>query len=213
MEGSGSSLEYKLKRSLKKVFYFIALCLVMPWALAERIARRFLGRDVWFSSHSEFLSLIPGKIGWFLRNPYLHLTLRQCPLSCCFLFGTLFTHSEAEVGERVYIGARCLIGLATIGDDTMIADHVHVLSGKHQHGTAAPLVRFQDQPQSFVRVHIGRNCWIGANAVVTADIGENCVIGAGSVVTQPVPENSVAVGSPARVIRQTVPSTPAQGRA
>ena len=39
-------MEYTLKRSLKKVVYLVALCLVMPWALAERIARRFLGRDV-----------------------------------------------------------------------------------------------------------------------------------------------------------------------
>jgi len=194
-----------MKRRLKKLCQFLALGLVMPWALGERIARSLLGRDVWFSSHSEFLSLIPGKIGWFLRNAYLHLTLRQCPLSCCFLFGTLFTHSEAEVGKRVYIGARCLIGLATIGDDTMLADHVCVLSGKHQHGTADPGVSFQDQPQKFTRVSIGKNCWLGTNTVVMADIGNNCVIGAGSVITKPVADNSVAAGNPAKVIRAVCP--------
>ena len=194
-----------MKRSLKRVVYLVALCLVMPWALAERIARRFLGRDVWFSSHSEFLSLIPGKIGWFLRNAYLHLTLRQCPLNCCFLLGTLFTHSEAEVGERIYMGAHCIIGVATVGDETMLADHVYVLSGGHQHGTADPGVSFQDQPQRFTRVRIGRNCWVGTNVVIMADVGENCVIGAGSVVTKPIPHNSVAVGNPARVIRSTFP--------
>lgn len=193
-----------MKRTLKKILYFVALCLVMPWALAERIARRLLGRDVWFGSHSEVLSLIPGKTGWFLRNTYLHLTLRHCPLSCCLMFGSLFTHSEAEIGDRVYIGSNCIIGIATIGDDTMLADHVYVLSGKHQHGTSDPTKTFQDQSQVFTRVRIGRNCWLGTNVVVMADIGDGCIIGAGSVVNKPVPDNCVAVGNPAKVIRSAL---------
>jgi len=192
-----------MKRGLKKLCQYLALGLVMPWALAERAARRLLGHDVWLNTHGEFLSLIPGKTGWFLRNAYWHLTLRRCPLDCCFLFGTVFTHSEAEVGKRVYIGARCLIGVATIGDDTMLADHVCVLSGKHQHGASESGVAFQGQPQEFTRVTIGKNCWLGTNTVVMADIGENCVIGAGSVVAKPIPANCVAVGNPARAIRAT----------
>lgn len=190
-----------MKRTLKTIIYLLAFGLVLPWAAAERAARRFLGRDVWFNFHSEFLSLLPGKIGWFLRNAYWHLTLRRCPLNCCFLFGSLFTHSEAEMGERVYTGAHCIIGLATIGDDTMLADRVYVLSGGRQHGIADPDIPFQDQPQVFTRVHIGQNCWLGTNTIVMADIGRNCVIGAGSVVTKPIPDNSVAAGNPARVIR------------
>jgi virginiamycin A acetyltransferase len=175
----------------------------MPWVLGERIAKRIFGRDVWFCSHSEFLSLIPGKAGWFLRNAYLHLTLQRCPLSCCFMFGTLFTHSETEIGERVYMGAHCMVGTATIGDDTMLADHVYVLSGKHQHGISDPSKTFQDQPQTFTVVRIGRNCWVGTNVVVMADIGVDCIIGAGSVVNKPIPDHSVAVGNPAKVIRST----------
>jgi acetyltransferase-like isoleucine patch superfamily enzyme len=85
----------------------------------------------------------------------------------------------------------------------MLADHVYILSGGHQHSTVDPTLPFQDQPQTFTRVHIGRNTWIGTNTVVMADIGDNCVIGAGSVVTRPVPSNTVAVGNPARVIRST----------
>ena len=46
--------------------------------------------------------------------------------------------------------------------------------------------------------------WIGANAVITAGviIGKHCVIGAGSVVTKDIPDGSVAVGSPARIVKQ-----------
>jgi acetyltransferase-like isoleucine patch superfamily enzyme len=133
-------------------------------------------------------------------------------MDCCFLFGTLFTNSGAEVGKRVYVGAHCIIGLATIGDDTMLADHVYVLSGKHQHQTSEPGVAFQNQPQRFSRVTIGRNCWLGTNTVVMADIGDNCVIGAGSVVTKSIPDNCVAVGNPARVIRATLPQESTAGQ-
>ena len=52
-------------------------------------------------------------------------------------------------------------------------------------------------------VHIGRNCWIGAGAIIVpgVTIGDNVVIGAGSVVTKDIPSNVVAVGNPCRVLR------------
>jgi acetyltransferase-like isoleucine patch superfamily enzyme len=196
-----------VRRCLKAFFYGIALALVSPLVLGERLARALMRRDVWFQFHGETLSLFPGTTGAVLRNAYLHWTLRDCPMGCCFCFGTMFTHSEAEVGNRVFIGGHSSIGLATIEDDTMLADHVHILSGRRQHETVDPTLPFQDQPQTFTRIHIGRNCWVGTNTVVMADIGENCIIGAGSVVTRPVPNNSVAVGNPARVIRSTYSST------
>jgi acetyltransferase-like isoleucine patch superfamily enzyme len=192
-------------RVFKALVYAVAIALVFPGALCEWIARRLAGRDVFFDFQSEFVSLIPGKTGRYIRNAYWHLTLRNCPLNGCFLTGTLFSHSEASVGQRVYIGTRCIIGMADIGDDTMLADHVSILSGGHQHGTSGGGGSFQSQQQKFTRVTIGQNCWLGANVVVMADIGDNCVIGAGSVVTKPVPANSVAVGNPARVIRTNTP--------
>ena len=53
-------------------------------------------------------------------------------------------------------------------------------------------------------VAIGNDCWFGANVVVCpgVTIGENSVVGAGSVVTRDIPANVVAVGNPARVIRE-----------
>ena len=52
-------------------------------------------------------------------------------------------------------------------------------------------------------VHIGKNCWFGANVTVCpgVTIGDGCVIGAGAVVTRDIPANSFAAGVPARVIR------------
>lgn len=53
-------------------------------------------------------------------------------------------------------------------------------------------------------VHIGNDCWLGANVVVCpgVTIGDNCVIGAGSVVVRSIPANSFAAGNPCKVIRE-----------
>ena len=58
-------------------------------------------------------------------------------------------------------------------------------------------------------ITIGDNVWLGGGVIVCpgVTIGDNCVIGAGSVVTKDVPASSLAVGNPARVLRQLDDST------
>ena len=53
-------------------------------------------------------------------------------------------------------------------------------------------------------VHIGKNCWIGAGAIILPGItiGDNVVVGAGSVVTRDLPSDVVAVGNPCRALRE-----------
>ncbi len=56
------------------------------------------------------------------------------------------------------------------------------------------------------RVYIGDGSYIGINVVIVGNvkIGKHCVIGANSVVTKDVPDNCVAVGTPARIIKEIV---------
>ena len=56
---------------------------------------------------------------------------------------------------------------------------------------------------NFSNVSIGKGVWVGANTVILPGvaIGDDCVIGAGSVVTRDIPPGSIAVGSPARVVK------------
>lgn len=57
--------------------------------------------------------------------------------------------------------------------------------------------------------HIGDNCWIGGSSTILpgVTIGDNVTIGAGSVVVKDIPSNSVAVGNPARVVRNIKDAT------
>ena len=86
-----------------------------------------------------------------------------------------------------------------VGDDTMFGPNVTVATAGHP---ILPALREQVY-QYNMPVFIGRNCWIGAGAILLpgVHIGDGTVIGAGSVVTKDIPANVVAVGNPCRVIK------------
>jgi len=87
-----------------------------------------------------------------------------------------------------------------VGDYTMFGPNVTISTAGHP-----ILPELRTQPYQFnMPVHIGRNCWIGAGAIIMPGItiGDNTVIGAGSIVTKDIPANVVAVGNPCRVMRE-----------
>ena len=88
-----------------------------------------------------------------------------------------------------------------VGDYTMFGPNVTIATGGHP---ILPELRADKGYQYNAPVHIGRNCWIGAGAIIMpgVTIGENTVIGGGSVVTKDIPANVVAVGNPCRVLRE-----------
>ena len=86
-----------------------------------------------------------------------------------------------------------------VGDYTLIGPNVTIATAGHP---INPELR--EKAYQFNRsIKIGKNCWIGAGAVILpgVTIGDNTVIGAGSVVTKDIPANVVAVGNPCRVLR------------
>ena len=86
-----------------------------------------------------------------------------------------------------------------VGDYTMFGPNVTVATAGHP---ILPALREQVY-QYNMPIWIGRNCWIGAGAILLpgVHIGDGTVIGAGSVVTKDIPANVVAVGNPCRVLR------------
>ena len=87
-----------------------------------------------------------------------------------------------------------------VGDYTMFGPNVTVATAGHP---ILPELREQGY-QYNMPVRIGRNCWIGAGAMILpgVTVGDNVVIGAGSVVTKDIPDGVVAVGTPCRVLRK-----------
>ncbi len=88
-----------------------------------------------------------------------------------------------------------------IGRDTRIGPGVQLLTPLH------PLTDHALRATGWeygAPVTIGENCWFGGNVTVCpgVTVGDNVVVGAGSVVTRDLPDNVLAVGTPARVVRQ-----------
>ncbi len=86
-----------------------------------------------------------------------------------------------------------------VGDLCMFGPNVVIATAGHP---ILPELRAQGL-QYNAPVRIGKNCWIGAGALIMpgVTIGDNTVVGAGSVVTKDLPSNVVAVGNPCRVLR------------
>ena len=109
------------------------------------------------------------------------------------------------------IGDRCSIGRSSsivahlsveIGDDVWTGPNVYITDQNHDYTDITRPIGAQSMPER--AVSIGSNSWLGTNVVVLPGvrIGRHVTIGASSVVVDDIPDYSVAVGSPARVVRR-----------
>lgn len=89
-----------------------------------------------------------------------------------------------------------------IGDNVRIAAHVVVIPENHNYDKLDVPIRFQGVNSK--GVVIGSDVWIGAGVKILDGtvIGDGCVIGANSVVRGNIPPHTVAVGVPAKPIKQ-----------
>jgi virginiamycin A acetyltransferase len=188
-----------LKAPLKKLLHAFFLSFAFPCALLSGFGRIETVYLFW----AHLSAALPGLPGDYFRIAYYRLTLDDCALESRIEFGSFFAHPQARVGRGVYIGSYCVLGRTSIGDRTQIASAVQILSGSRQHTRDSEGRLLGSGNGLFETVLIGEDCWIGAGAIVMAEVGKGSTIGAGSVVTKPIPPWSLAVGSPARVIRST----------
>ncbi|MDX1973004.1 MAG: acyltransferase [Candidatus Sumerlaeia bacterium] len=114
-------------------------------------------------------------------------------------------NATITIGDSVSLNTGCHVVASygiTIGENTRIGEYVSIRDQNHTFTDPTKPVH----EQGFVGkpIVIGRDVWIGRGVFVGAgvEIGDGCVIGANSVVTKSLPAYSVAVGAPARVIRQ-----------
>lgn len=115
-----------------------------------------------------------------------------------------------EMGDRVW-AARGLIITAHrhiwIGDDVWFGPRVFITDASHE--VDDPTIPIGRGMQTAEPIRIGHGSWIGSGVCILpgVSIGNNCVIGANAVVTTDIADNSIAVGVPARVVRQIPPRT------
>lgn len=114
--------------------------------------------------------------------------------------------SNVEINDYVHIGA---VKSVTIGDRVLIASKVFITD--HDHGSYGkegkhtdPRIAPNQRHLSALPVVIEDDVWLGEFVCVLAGvrIGKGSVIGTMSTVTRDIPPYSIAVGSPARVIKQ-----------
>ena len=114
-----------------------------------------------------------------------------------------FGGAHVHFGKNVYANFGLTLVDDTyiyVGDYTMLGPNVVIATAGHP---ILPELR-EKAYQYNMPVRIGRNCWIGAGAILLpgVTIGDDVVVGAGSVVTKDLPSGVVAVGNPCRVLRE-----------
>lgn len=121
----------------------------------------------------------------------------------------LYTNSYIHIGENAFFS----IGNCTYINDGLKLSTVHHICIGDDCAISSDVTIFDDDFHSMTGqesgargVEIGNHVWIGANVTIlkSVHIGSGCVIGANSVVTKDIPDNCLAVGSPAKVIRNNV---------
>lgn len=91
-----------------------------------------------------------------------------------------------------------------IGDDCLLASNIYILTVMHSMNPEIT-ASYVEQPMLIPkRVEICDGAWIGERVSILpgVTIGKKSIIGTGAVVTKDIPEYSIAVGNPARVIKQ-----------
>lgn len=111
---------------------------------------------------------------------------------------------QIDCASRVFLGKNVFVnhGLTVMSWESITIDDGVMM------GPEMALLTVNHEPKNIrgvkaAEIHIKKNAWIGARAIVLpgVTIGENAIVGSGAVVTKDVSDNAVVVGSPARVIK------------
>lgn len=114
--------------------------------------------------------------------------------------------SKIKIGDNCYIGYNNTFlagGNITLEDGVLMASNILISSENHSIDPESPDY-YMNQKLSCAPIIVGEGTWIGEKVSILSgvSIGKKCVIGAGSIVTKDIPDFSIAVGSPAKVIKK-----------
>ena len=141
----------------------------------------------------------------------------NCIIKSSFLSNLVGLYSKTIIvtrvqGAKIIIGNNVGISGATIyarkeiviGDNTNIGGNVKILDNDFHPIEAEARLADDKEKIGTKPVLIGRNCFIGCNALILkgTQLGDNCVVGAGAVVCGKFEANSVIAGNPARIVKK-----------
>jgi acetyltransferase-like isoleucine patch superfamily enzyme len=156
-----------------------------------------LGRGVYID-HGVYLHACPDGIfvgdgAYIMHGSVLHVfNFRDLP------------HAGITIGRKCFLGEYNVIrgqGGVTLGDYVYTGSMVQILAVNHVFDD--PDVPIMDQGITARGIVVEDDVWLGSGVIVLdgVRIGKGSVVGAGSVVTEDLAPFSIAVGSPARAVR------------
>ena len=113
-------------------------------------------------------------------------------------------NGDIVLDDNANIGFNCEVfsaGRVRIGKNVLVAAYTYLVGGDHLFDrTDIPVLQ---QGRAAHGIDVDDNVWLGAHVVVTdgSTVGRDSIIGAGAVVVGELPEFSIAVGIPAKVVR------------
>lgn len=187
-----------------KAFRHISACIQKQASISILRRLKFTGENIFLGrsvkiEHPEFVSL--GDRVYL--SDYCWLSV----LATNYQVGSpnVSLKPALSIGDGTYIGRFGTIACMNrveIGNNVLISDRVFIGDAEHGHSRKDIPINSQYM-HSTGPVEIKDGTWIGIGVSILPNvrIGRNCVIGAGAVVTHDIPDFSVAVGVPARVIK------------
>lgn len=112
-------------------------------------------------------------------------------------------HGKVVLEEGAFIGiGSIVIGPVTFKKNSGCAQHCFIGGTSHKYMDIT--TNFKTQGFDISEIIVDEDAWIGSNCVILPNvhIGRHSVLGAGSIATKDIPDYSVAVGNPAKVIKQ-----------
>jgi len=194
------------------------MCMNSMFSIAKTEREKMVSGELYRASDPELVKLQQKarSIVWDFNNSKPHeMQRRQDLLHELFnVDGTITIEPplhvdygcNTKIGNNTFINFNCVmldVAPIAIGKNCMFANNVSLLCATHP---VDPTTRISGLEYG-KPISIGDNVWLGGGVIVCpgVKIGDNCTIGAGSVVTKDIPANSIAVGNPAKVIKQVEP--------
>jgi acetyltransferase-like isoleucine patch superfamily enzyme len=151
-----------------------------------------------------FVKYIPAPLGDILRYAVLKVFMREIHTFWLRPGITIWWPEKISIGisslnEDIHLNG---YGGINIGDRVLIGHRTTFFSDEHKFEDPDTLIWYQGRNPA--PIFVEDDVYIGCNVVILSGItiGKGSIIGAGSIVTRDIPPYSIAVGSPAKVVRQ-----------